>query len=74
MDAHEENREIVRTIMMLARNLGMEVIAEGAETPGEVSHLQSLACQYVQGYFFYKPLDTTDVEAVLQQQAGSLQT
>jgi EAL domain-containing protein (putative c-di-GMP-specific phosphodiesterase class I) len=42
---------------MLARNLGMEVTAEGVETLWQVRELQGLGCQFAQGYYFSKPLD-----------------
>ncbi|MDQ3819219.1 MAG: EAL domain-containing protein, partial [Acidobacteriota bacterium] len=52
-----ENAEIVRTIVGLAQNLGMDLVAEGVETPEQVEMLKSLGCEYGQGYFFSKPLD-----------------
>ncbi|HKC63529.1 MAG TPA: EAL domain-containing protein, partial [Pyrinomonadaceae bacterium] len=52
-----ENAEIVRTIVGLAQNLGMDLVAEGVETPEQVEMLKSLGCEYGQGYFFAKPLD-----------------
>jgi diguanylate cyclase (GGDEF)-like protein/PAS domain S-box-containing protein len=53
----EENAEIVRTIIGLAQNLGMDVVAEGVETPAQVLTLKALGCEYGQGYYFSKPLD-----------------
>jgi EAL domain-containing protein (putative c-di-GMP-specific phosphodiesterase class I) len=53
----EENAEIVRTIIGLAQNLGMDVVAEGVETPAQVLTLKALGCEYGQGYFYSKPLD-----------------
>jgi diguanylate cyclase (GGDEF)-like protein len=53
----DENAEIVRTIVGLAKNLGMDLVAEGVETPGQIEALKSLGCEYGQGYFFSKPLD-----------------
>jgi diguanylate cyclase (GGDEF)-like protein/PAS domain S-box-containing protein len=47
-----ERSEIVRTIVALANNLGMEVIAEGVETPAQLSVLQAVECDLVQGYLF----------------------
>lgn len=56
MTDHSDNLEIVRTIIMLARNLGMDVVAEGAETKEQVEQLRALECDYVQGFYFSKPL------------------
>lgn len=50
------SREIVRAIALLARNLGMNVVAEGVETAEQLQALRDMACDYAQGYFFAKPL------------------
>ena len=57
MSARDENSEIVRTIVALAHNLHMEVIAEGVETEEQLSHLKGLHCEYGQGYYFSRPVD-----------------
>jgi diguanylate cyclase (GGDEF)-like protein/PAS domain S-box-containing protein len=57
MSEDDENAEIVRTIVGLAQNLGMDVVAEGVETPEQIKALKVLGCEYGQGYFFSKPLD-----------------
>jgi predicted signal transduction protein with EAL and GGDEF domain len=67
IDGHEENRQIVKTIMLLAANLGMEVIAEGAETSQEIDHLTKLHCEYVQGFYFFAPLDGSAVESLFSR-------
>jgi diguanylate cyclase (GGDEF)-like protein/PAS domain S-box-containing protein len=56
MTDNPENLEIVRTIVGLARNLKMEVVAEGVETLDQVAKLRTLGCQYGQGYYFSKAL------------------
>jgi PAS domain S-box-containing protein len=61
-----ENREIIRTIIGLARNLGMDVVAEGTETLDEIGYLKSLGCEFAQGYFFSKPLDSAAAGAFLK--------
>ena len=58
----ENDNAIVRTISTLARNLGMEVIAEGIETDDQYQQLRTLGCEYGQGYLFSPPVN---VEAVL---------
>ena len=58
--------QIARTIVMLAQNLGMEVIAEGVETTEQLTQLRSLNCQYAQGYLFSHPQDATMVEVLVE--------
>ena len=55
MDTDSETNEIVRIIIMLAHNLGLKVVAEGAETAKQVELLKQLKCELVQGYFFARP-------------------
>ncbi len=65
MDGNNENAEIVRTIIMLARNLDMDVVAEGVETEHQVLQLRALKCEYGQGYHFSKPVDVSGIEQLL---------
>jgi len=57
IDTSAKNAEIVRTIVSLARALGMDVVAEGVETPAQLAQLQALHCDYAQGYYFARPMD-----------------
>jgi EAL domain-containing protein (putative c-di-GMP-specific phosphodiesterase class I) len=56
MGEHNEDAHIVKTIVMLGHNLGMEIVAEGVETAEQLGWLRSLQCEYAQGYFFSKPV------------------
>src|SRR6202044_2745772 len=67
LKSNPENREIVRTIIGLARNLGMDVVAEGTETQEEVCYLKSLTCDYAQGYLFSRPLDGERAQALVAE-------
>jgi len=69
MDRNDGCREIVRTVMNLARTLGLEVIAEGTETAEQVHDLERLGCRFGQGYFFSKPLPLEQL-LVLQTSKG----
>jgi EAL domain-containing protein (putative c-di-GMP-specific phosphodiesterase class I) len=61
----KDNREIVRIIIMLAANLGLDVVAEGVETAAQVNDLKSLDCEFAQGYFFSKPVDSDTIKKLL---------
>ncbi len=50
------SKVLVKAIIGLAHNLGMKVIAEGVETAADAAYLRSQGCEYIQGYFFSKPL------------------
>jgi len=58
-----ENIEIVRTVISLAENMGMEVVAEGIETMSQLTQLRKLKCQFGQGYLFSRPVDADSVSA-----------
>ena len=57
LDAGNGNAEIVRTIIMLARNLELDVVAEGIETTTQLNRLQFFGCELAQGYLFSRPVD-----------------
>lgn len=69
MNGHNENTEIVRTIISLADNLGMEVIAEGVETLEQATKLRTFGCEQGQGYFFARPSSVKDAERLLRETA-----
>ena len=64
----KETWKIVQAILQLAQNLGMDVIAEGIENLMQMRMLQSLGCQYGQGYYFSKPLDPREITSLLARQ------
>jgi diguanylate cyclase (GGDEF)-like protein len=68
VDVDGEQLAIVRTIITLAWNLGMEVVAEGVETPKQLAQIRSLRCEYAQGYLFSRPQDVQTIETLLIQE------
>lgn len=60
-----EKLGIVRAIVTLARNLGMDTIAEGIETVDQLAQLKALKCEYGQGYYLSKPLDKEILENII---------
>ena len=65
MDHGPRHMEIVKTIVDLAHNLGMRVVAEGVEHPRQRETLLRLGCEYSQGYLFARPAPAGDMEALL---------
>ncbi len=63
-----ESGEIVRTIVTLAHNLGLDVVAEGVETPDHANALKNFGCEYAQGYYFFSPMDRKAVEELFESQ------
>jgi diguanylate cyclase (GGDEF)-like protein/PAS domain S-box-containing protein len=61
-----EGMEIAQTIMPMAKNLRLDVIAEGVETIEQVALLKKLQCKYAQGYYFSKPLAAAEVVELLE--------
>ena len=68
MEETKEDQAIVETVIVLSHALGMDVVAEGVETAQQKAKLQLLGCEYGQGYFFSKPLDSKNATALLNNQ------
>jgi EAL domain-containing protein (putative c-di-GMP-specific phosphodiesterase class I) len=70
MADNAENGEIVRTIITLAKSLGMDVVAEGVETEAQLEQLKALSCQYGQGYLFSRPVDKIHAYQLLTDESS----
>jgi diguanylate cyclase (GGDEF)-like protein/PAS domain S-box-containing protein len=62
-----EGMEIARTILPMANNLQLDVVAEGVETIQQVAFLKKLQCKYGQGYYFSRPLSAEGTTALLAE-------
>jgi EAL domain-containing protein (putative c-di-GMP-specific phosphodiesterase class I) len=65
MTSDAESLEIVRAITMLGQSIGIEVIAEGIETQQQLLQLQTIGCEFGQGYWFSKAVDRIAAEQLL---------
>ncbi|HEY9641510.1 MAG TPA: GGDEF and EAL domain-containing protein [Coleofasciculaceae cyanobacterium] len=63
-----DSLEIVRTILVLAHNLGIDVTAEGVETSEQKAQLLEMNCEFGQGYYFSEPLEAKAVIQFLERQ------
>ena len=66
MGTDSESLAIVRTIIRLARDLHLQVTAEGVETALQAERLQELGCDYAQGFLYSKPVTREDAESLLR--------
>ncbi len=66
-----QNREIVRTIVALAKNLGLVVVAEGVETGEEAELLRGIQCDFAQGFYFHGPVEPNAAAALLSRERPS---
>jgi EAL domain-containing protein (putative c-di-GMP-specific phosphodiesterase class I) len=64
---NEKNAAVVRSIISLGQNLGMDVVAEGIETQEQRDYLRAADCEYGQGFYFARPMDADSVSACLGQ-------
>lgn len=69
----EQNGEIVRAVVALARNLGLEVVAEGIETVMQLDQLKALGCEQGQGFYFSEPIgEESATELIQKDERGEL--
>lgn len=67
MSSSDDELKVVRQIVEMARQLGKETICEGVETEQQVNFLRSINCNYVQGFFYSKPLSEKDFIEYLER-------
>lgn len=65
LEYRREFSAVIQSVLMLAKNLNMSVTAEGVESQGQLAQLQSMDCDYAQGYLFAKPLPSEEATAYL---------
>jgi diguanylate cyclase (GGDEF)-like protein len=67
IDKERADEAIIETIIILAENLGMSCIAEGAETKEQINFLVSNKCHLIQGFFYSKALLNFDISSMLEE-------
>lgn len=67
IEADENDAAICEITLLLAKKLGMRVVAEGVETATQRQFLSDLGCQWVQGYFFSKPLPAELIKEYIEE-------
>ncbi len=70
-DGNDKNDNILRTVVQMAKALNMSVIAEGVETRVQADYLESINCNYMQGYYFSRPIKAEDIEKLFEESRNS---
>ena len=65
LETESADRAIVNSTIVLARHLGMKVLAEGVETEAQLQTLQAFSCDEIQGYYFSEPLPEREFRSLL---------
>lgn len=65
-DNAAKGSKIIESVIDMAYQLRLSIIAEGAQTAEQVSKLRELGCMYIQGYYFYRPLTVGKMEDLLE--------
>ena len=64
-----ESRDVINSIVGLARSMGLQVVAEGAEHDDQIEVLKGLGCDFGQGFVFHRPLDAVKAMTLLRTRA-----
>ncbi|MGD0961251.1 MAG: EAL domain-containing protein, partial [Methylomonas sp.] len=66
LDCNPDNANIVHSIIMLGHNMNKEVVAEGVENKAQLDFLLKCNCDFIQGYYFSRPLPSAKMTGLLQ--------
>jgi EAL domain-containing protein (putative c-di-GMP-specific phosphodiesterase class I) len=68
VDTNPESNKIIHTVIGLADNLGLSVVAEGIETSPQLDFLKLSKCHYAQGYYFSEPVNAEVITEMLARE------
>lgn len=67
MGDHQQDQNLVRTVIAMAHNFGCAVVAEGIEAPDQARTLLGLGCELAQGFWFARPMEAAQFEQICRQ-------
>ncbi len=67
IENNPKTRSIIRFMIDMAHEMGIRLVAEGAETPAQVEFLRENGCDYIQGYYSYKPMPENEFVTALEK-------
>ena len=72
VDRDPQDRALCESVVGIGRALGVDVVAEGVETPGQLAALCGFACGFAQGFLISRPLSLGELSVLLSERAGVL--
>ena len=72
IDRDRQSRALCESVVGIGRALGLDVVAEGVETPAQLALLRGAGCGFVQGTVISRPLDAGKLRTLLEERAGQL--
>lgn len=66
-DRDQKSRKVCRSLIQLAHELGMEVVAEGVDKEEQADFLFDEGCDFIQGFYFYRPLPESGIEGLIAE-------
>lgn len=73
LEDNSDDVELTSTIISMAKNLSLQVVAEGVESEHQLNFLKAERCDYIQGYLFYRPVDEEKFEELLRLEKRKLE-
>ncbi|MGL5330851.1 MAG: bifunctional diguanylate cyclase/phosphodiesterase [Peptostreptococcaceae bacterium] len=67
IEKEKKNEYMIESIIELSKKLGYKVVCEGIESQEQVDILKTMECDMIQGYVFYKPMNSKDLEAIIKK-------
>ncbi len=68
----KKDKAIIKSIIQIAKNLNIEVLAEGVETEEQFMYLKDNGCDMIQGYYFYKPMPANEIVSLISHPPATL--
>ena len=72
IDKDENANKLIASIISIAHGLGLEVVAEGVEEKYQADHLIALGCEYIQGYYYGRPMPQSEVAEIIKKEPMAL--
>ena len=71
---NEDSRKIIRSIVLMAKEMGIHVLAEGAETKEHIDFLRAIGCEKIQGYYYSRPMPYELLREQFQEAGWQVET